>query len=67
MIIPITFDLKKPPRLGEIGAQTGRSFLGIQPSGHLDSKIRLACLGLPTRFITLSNGPVALLTGRAAL
>ena len=58
MIIFITFDLKKPPCLGEIGAQTGRNFLDIQPSGHLDSKIRPACLGLPMRFIVLSDGPV---------
>ena len=28
-IILITFDLKKPPRLGEIGMQTGRNFLDI--------------------------------------
>ena len=57
-IILITFDLKKPLRLSEISAQTGKNFLGIQPSGHLDSKIRPACLGLPTRFVTLSDGPV---------
>ena len=58
MIIFITFSLKKPLRLGKIGAQTGRNFLGIQPLGHLDSKIRLACLGLPTCFIVLSGRPL---------
>ena len=47
-----------PLRLSEIGAQTGRNFLGIQPSGHLDSKIRLACLGLPTCFVALSDGSI---------
>ena len=57
-IILITFDLKKRPCLGEIDAQTSRNFLGIQPSGHLNSKIRLACLGLPTRFVALSDDPV---------
>ena len=57
-IILITFDLKKPPRLGEIDAQTGRNFLGTQPLGHLDSKTRLACLGLPTRFVALSDGAI---------
>ena len=67
MIILITFDLKKPPRLGKIDEQTSRSFLDIQPSGHLNSKIRPTCLGLPTRFIALSDGPVTLLAGRAAL
>ena len=57
-IILITFSLKKPPRLGKIGAQTSRNFLSIQPSGHLDSKIRLACLGHLTRFVALSDGPI---------
>ena len=55
VIILITFSLEKPPHLGKIGAQIGRNFLGIQPLGHLDSKIRLACLGLLTRFIALSG------------
>ena len=54
----ITFSLEKPPHLGKIGAQTGRNLFGIQPSGHLNSKIRLACLGLLTCFVALSDGPI---------
>ena len=66
-IMLIAFNLKKPLRLGEVGAQSDRSFLGRQPLGHLDSKIRLEGLSLPMRLVALSDGPVALLAGHAAL
>ena len=63
----IAFDLKKPPHLGEIGAQSGRSFLGLQPSGHRDSKIHPEGLGLLMCFVALLDGSVTLLTGGAVL
>ena len=63
----ITFKLKKPPHIGEVGAQSGRSFLDLQPLGHRDSKIHPEGLDLPTHVIALSNGPITLLAGRAML
>ena len=66
-IVLITFDLKKPPQLGEFRAQSGRNFLGLQPSGHRVSKIRPEGPGLLTHLNVLSDGLVALLVGRAAL
>ena len=63
----IAFDLKKPPHLGEFRPQPGRNFLGLQPLGHRISKIHPEGPGLPTRLIALSDGPIVLLAGRAAL
>ena len=53
----ITFDLKKPPHLGEFHAQPSKNFLGLQPSGHRVSKIRPEGPGLPTCLVALSDGP----------
>ena len=63
----ITLSLKIPPHLGEIRPQPGRDALGLQPSGHHDSKIRPEGADPLTRLVALSDGLVALLTGRAAL
>ena len=67
MIILITFGLEKPPRLGKIGTQSDRSFLDLQPTGHRGSKFRPEGLNLLTCFVALSDGPVVLLAGHAAL
>ena len=63
----ITLSLKNPPHLGELYAQPGRDVLGLQPSGHGDSKIRPEGVDHLTRLVVLLNGPVTLLAGRAVL
>ena len=66
-IVLIAFGLKDPPHLGEFHAQPGRIFLGLQPLSHRVSKIRPEGHGLLMRLAALSDGPITLLMGYAAL
>ena len=63
----VTLGLKSPPHLGKLRAQPGRDALGLQPSGYHGSKIGTEGADPLTCLITLSNGLVTLLMGRAVV
>ena len=66
-IVLITLGLKNPPHFGELLAQPGRDALGLQPSGHRGSKIRLEGANHLTRLVALSDGLVTLLVDHPTL
>jgi len=59
--------LKVPPCLGMLHGQPGGNALGLQPLGHRSSEIGLEGADPLLCLITLLDGLVALLAGRAML
>ena len=66
-IMLITLGLKNPSHFGELLTQAGRDALGLQPSGHHDSKIRLEGVDHLIHLIVLLDGPIVLLADHAML
>ena len=63
----VTLGLKSTPHLGKLHTQPGRDALGLQPSGHRDSKIPPEGADHLTLLVALSDGLVALIMDRAML
>ena len=59
--------LKDPLRLGKLRDQPGGDALSLQPSGYRGSELSLEEADPLLRLIALSDGMVALPTGRAVL